>query len=73
MMHQLHYILEYINKDRVSIDPWINMRIYSETDLVYFIQASQDVIGLERKKSIILKKSELLQFIRDEKLKKLGL
>ena len=64
-------ILEYINTKRISIDPWIEMRIYSETDLVYFIQASQDVIGLERKKSIILKKSELQQFIRDEKLKKL--
>ena len=66
-------ILEYINTKRISIDPWINMRIYSETDLVYFIQASQDVIGLERKKSIIIKKSELLQFIRDEKLKQLGI
>ena len=64
-------ILEYINTKRISIDPWINMRIYSETDLVYFIQASQDVIGLERKKSIIIKKSDFISWIRDEKLKKL--
>jgi hypothetical protein len=72
-MYQLHYneMLEYINKNRVSIDEWDDIRIYYEDDRVCHLQVSQMILDTRRKKSLILKKNELVSWIRDEKLKKL--
>ena len=64
-------LLEYINKNRVSVDEWDDIRIYYEDEKVYYIQVSQMILDTRRKNFLILKKNELLQFIRDEKLKKL--
>ena len=64
-------LLEYINKNRVSIDEWDDIRIYYEDDRVCHLQVSQMILDTRRKKSLILKKNELVSWIRDEKLKKL--
>ena len=64
-------LLEYINKNRVSVDEWDDIRIFYEDDRVYYIQVSQMILDTRRKNFLILKKNELVSWIRDEKLKKL--
>ena len=66
-------ILEFVNKNRTSVDEWDDIRIYFEDDRVFHLQVSQMVLDTNRKKSLILKKNELISWIRDEKLKGLGL
>ena len=64
-------ILEYINKHRNSIDEWDDIRIYYEDDRVFHLQVSQMILDTRRKKSLILKKNELVSWIRDERIKKI--
>ena len=66
-------LLEYINSKRKSVDEWTDLRIYFEDTSVYHLQLYQDIMEFTRPKSMILKKGEVISYLRELKLKQLGI
>ena len=64
-------LLDFINRNRVSIDEWAEVRIYSHNNGVINVQLKQNVIGLDRFKSLVIKENEYISWKREQKLNQL--